>query len=74
MNLPDSNKHCDTDTDTLCIMKVEKGDNKARYRCHVKNKIGEESSKDAVLTISKLVTSVINICWRKISLVTKFIV
>ena len=33
------------DTDTLHIMQVEKGDNKAHYRCHVKNEIGEEFQK-----------------------------
>ena len=55
IDLSDSNKHCDTGTDTLCIVKVEKGDNKARYRCLVKNEIGEEFSKDVVLTVSKLV-------------------
>ena len=74
MNLPDSNKHCDTGTHTLHIVKIEKGDNKAHYRCVVKNEIGEEFSKDAVLTVSKFVISVVNICLWKLTLVTKFIV
>ena len=55
INLSDDEKCYDTDTDTLHIVKVEKGDNKARYQCLVKNEIGEEFSKDVVLTVSKLV-------------------
>ena len=55
IDLSDDDRHRDTGTHTLRIVKVEKGDNKARYRCHVKNEIGEEFSKDAVLTVSKLV-------------------
>ena len=74
MNLRDSNKYRDTGTHTLCIVKVEMGDNEARYQCHVKNEIGKEFSKDAVLTVSKLVINVVNICLWKLSLVTKFTV
>ena len=48
-------RHHGTDTDTLHIVKVEKADSKARYRCSVKNEIGEEFSKEAVLTVRKLV-------------------
>ena len=55
IDLSDDDRHRDTGTDTLRIVKVEKGDSKAHYRCHVKNKIGEEFSKEAVLTVSKLV-------------------
>ena len=62
IDLSNDNRHRDTGTHTLGIVKVEKGDNKARYRCHVKNKIGEEFSKDALLTVSKLVINV-NFHW-----------
>ena len=34
---------------------VEKGDSEACYRCHVTNEIREEFSKEAILTVSKLV-------------------
>ena len=54
-NLSDDSKYHDTSTDTLHIVKVEKADSKAHYRCHVKNEIGDEFSRDAVLTVSKLV-------------------
>ena len=74
IDLSDDDRHCDAGTDTLGIAKVEKSDNKARYRCLVKNEIGEEFSKDALLTVSKLVVmSEVNICCGK-SLVTKFVV
>ena len=55
IDLSDDGRHHDTDTDTLRILKVEKGDSKGRYRCHVKNEIKEEFSKEAILTVSKLV-------------------
>ena len=55
IDLSDDDRYHDTDTDTLHIMQVEKGDSKAHYRCHVKNEIGEEFSKEAILTVSKLV-------------------
>ena len=55
VDLSDDGRHRDTDTDTLHIVKVEKGDSKARYRCSVKNEIGEEFSEEAVLTVSKLI-------------------
>ena len=55
-------RHHDTATDTLCIVKVEKGDSKARYRCSVKNEVGEKFSKEAVLTIGKLVINVVDMC------------
>ena len=53
-DLSDDKKYCDTDTDTLHIVEVEKGD-KGRYRCQVSNYIGETFSKEAFLTVSKLV-------------------
>jgi len=53
--LSDDDRHHDTDTDNLHIVKVEKRDSKARYRCSVKNEVGEEFSTEAVLTVSKLV-------------------
>ena len=59
--LSDDDRHHGTDTDTLHIVKVEKRDSKARYRCSVKNK-KEEFSKEAVLTVSKLVINVFNMC------------
>ena len=55
IDLSDDDRYCDTDTDTLHIVKVEMGDSKAHYRCHVKNETGEEFSREAVLTVSKLV-------------------
>ena len=54
IDLSDDIRHHDTGTDTLRIVKVEKGDSK-RYRCSVKNEIGEEFSEEAVLNVGKLV-------------------
>ena len=54
VDLSNDDRHHGTDTDTLRIAKVEKGDSKAHYRCHVKNEIGDEFSREAVLTVSKL--------------------
>ena len=62
IDLSDDNRHCETGTHTLGIVKVEMSDNKARYRCHVKNEIGKEFSKDALLTVSKLVINVFDVC------------
>ena len=59
VDLSDDDRHHDTGTDTLHIVKVEKSDSKARYRCRVKNEIREEFSKEAVLKVGKLV---INTC------------
>ena len=59
IDLSDDDRHHDTGTDTLHIVKVEKGDSKAHYRCHVKNEIGEEFSREAVLTVSKLMVEVV---------------
>ena len=53
IDLSDDDRHRDIETDTLRIVKVEKGDSKACYRCSVKNEVGEEFSKEAVLTASK---------------------
>ena len=58
IDLSDDDRHCDVGTDTLGIVKVEKSDNKAHYRCLVKNEVGKEFSKKAVLTVSKLVINV----------------
>ena len=52
-DLCDGDKYCDTNTNTLRIVEVEKGD-KGRYRCLVKNDIGWEFSDEALLTVSKL--------------------
>ena len=56
-DLSDDDRHHDTDTDTLRIVKVEKSDGK-HYRCRVKNEIGKEFSKEAVLKVGKLVVIV----------------
>ena len=56
IDLSDDGRHRGTGTDTLHIVKMEKGDTKAQYWCHVKNEVGEEFSKAAVLTVSKLVS------------------
>ena len=53
-DLSDDDKYCDTDTDTLHIVEVEK-DDKGRYRCRVSNYTGKTFSKEASLTVSKLV-------------------
>ena len=66
IDLSDDDRHCETGTHTLGIVKVEKSDNKARYRCLVKNEIGEEFSKDALLTVSKLVINVVDACLQKL--------
>ena len=55
IDLSNDDRHHDTGTDTLCIVKVEKGNSKAHYRCHVKNEIAEVFSKETVLTVCKLV-------------------
>ena len=70
VHLSDDGRHHDTGTHTLRIVKMEKCDNKAHYRCHVKNEIGEEFSREAVLTVSKLAIGVVTICFRKLSVVT----
>ena len=58
INLSDDDRHRGTGTHTLHIVKAEKRDNKARYSCLVKNEIGEEFSKEAVLAVSKLLICV----------------
>ena len=62
IDLSDDDRHHDTGTDTLPIVKVEKSDSKARYRCSVKNEIGEEFSKEAVLNVGKLVINMVDMC------------
>ena len=54
IDLSDDEKYCDTDTDTLHIVEVEKGD-KGRYRCCVSNYIGETFSEEAFLTVGTLI-------------------
>ena len=61
IDLSDDGRHHGTGTDTLRIVKVEKGDSKAHYQCSVKNEIGEEFSKEAVL-VGKLIMDVFNMC------------
>ena len=62
VDLSDDDRHHGTDTDTLHIVKVEKSDNKARYWCSVKNEIGEEFTKEAVLKVGKLVVNMVDMC------------
>lgn len=55
-DLVDGGKYRKTTTDTLHILHVTKEDNKARYRCRVKNSHGKEKlSEEAIIFISKLV-------------------
>ena len=56
IDLCDDGRYCGTNTDTLRIIEVEKGD-KGCYRCLVKNDMGKEFSGEAFLTISKLVVT-----------------
>ena len=60
--MSDGDGHHGTGTDTLCIVKVEKGNNDARYRCHVTNETGEKFSKEAIFKVGKLVMNVIDMC------------
>lgn len=54
-DLDDGGKYRKTTTDTLHIVQVTKDDDKARYRCRVKNYHGKEKlSEEATLFISKL--------------------
>ena len=62
IDLSDDDRHHDSGTDTLRIVKVENSDNKPRYRCHVTNEIGEEFSKEAVLKVGRLVVNVVDMC------------
>ena len=52
-DLDDGDRCCGTHTSTLHIIEVEMSD-KGRYRCLVKNAVGEELSDEALLTVSKL--------------------
>ena len=54
-------RYCETNTDTLHILEVENSD-KGRYRCHIKNDLREKFSKEAVLTVSKLIIVVDVMC------------
>ena len=58
MDLSDDGRYHKTDTDTLHIARVVKGDNKACYQCLVKNYIGKDLSREAVLTVCKLAVDV----------------
>ena len=60
-DLFDDGKYCDTNTDTLRIREVTKGD-KGRYRCFVTNDVGREFSDEALLTVSKLATLIHQHC------------
>ena len=53
-DLSDGDKHQGVHTDTLKIVKVEKGD-QGCYRCLVKNDVDRTISDEALLTDSKLV-------------------
>ena len=53
-DLGDGDRCCGTRTNRLHIIEVEKSD-KGRYRCLVKNSVGEEFSHEAFLIVSKLV-------------------
>ena len=63
--LSDDDRHHGTGTDNLHIVKVEKGDSKSHYQCSVKNEIGEEFSKEAVLTVGKLIINIVDVCTAK---------
>ena len=52
-DLHDDSRYCDTDTDTLRIVEVNKSD-KGRYRCLVKNAVGNKCSDEALLTVGEL--------------------
>ena len=58
IDLSDDGRYRDTAADTLHIVKVEKGDSKAHYRCSVKNEVGEGFSEKALLEVGKLVINV----------------
>ena len=53
-DLDDSDRCCGTHTNRLRIIEVEMSD-KGRYRCLVKNSVGNEFSHEAFLIVSKLV-------------------
>ena len=52
-DLHEDSRYCDTDTDTLRIIEVNKSD-KGRYRCLVKNVVGKMYSDEAPLTVGEL--------------------
>ena len=52
IDLCEDGRHCNTDTDTLSIVEVEK-DDEGLYRCLVENNVGGQFSSEAFLTISK---------------------
>ena len=58
-------RYCGTNTDTLHILMVEKGD-EGCYRCLVKNCVEKIVSNNAILTVSKLVLTsyihMVNMC------------
>ena len=67
-NISDYDKnYCGTDTNTLHIGMVDKGD-EGRYRCLVMNYVEKVASNDADLTVGKLVlpsymyVNMVNVC------------
>ena len=51
IDLGDDSRYCGTDTSTLRILSVKKGD-VGSYRCFVENAVGTKASNDAELTLS----------------------
>ena len=68
-DLCDGDRYFGTNTGTLHILEVENRE-KGRYRCLVKNTIGEKFSDEALLNACKLVINacgvyiVISACWQ----------
>ena len=54
VDLCEDGRHCNTDTDTLSIVKVEK-DDEGLYRCLIENDVGRQFSSEALLTTSKYI-------------------
>ena len=63
VDLCDGDRYCGTETDSLHILMVERTD-EGRYRCLVKNSVGEKFSNNAILTVSKLVLASYTITMR----------
>ena len=66
IDLCEDGRYCNTDTNTLSIVEVEK-DNEGLYRCLVVNDVGRQFSAEVLLTISKYIVHVIffpicNVC------------
>ena len=54
IDLCEDGRYCNTDTNTLSILEVEK-DDEGLYRCLVVNDVGRQFSAGAFLTISKCI-------------------